>query len=76
MSELAKKPGFGEYFWDSEEAYLGDLLKSLGITFKQLKEKKRALRGMMDFLPEEAKMLRYIERKARKVAELYDTKKL
>jgi histidyl-tRNA synthetase len=31
----------------------------------------RTVRGMRDFLPEEAKMMRYIEGKARKIAELY-----
>jgi histidyl-tRNA synthetase len=31
----------------------------------------KTVRGMRDFLPEEAKMVRYIEDKARKIAELY-----
>ena len=31
----------------------------------------KTVRGMRDFLPEEAKMMRYIEEKARKTANLY-----
>lgn len=31
----------------------------------------QAVRGMRDFMPEEAKMMRYIEGKARRIAELY-----
>jgi len=34
------------------------------------------VRGMRDFLPEEAKMMRYIEGKARRVAELYGYKEI
>jgi len=36
----------------------------------------RTVRGMRDFLPEEAKMMKYIEGKARKVAELYGYKEI
>lgn len=36
----------------------------------------RTVRGMRDFLPEEAKIMKYIEDKARKVAELYGYKEI
>ncbi|NWF86209.1 histidine--tRNA ligase [Candidatus Bathyarchaeota archaeon] len=36
----------------------------------------RSVRGMRDFLPEEAKIMRYIEAKARKTAELYGYKEI
>jgi histidyl-tRNA synthetase len=36
----------------------------------------KTVRGMRDFLPEEAKIMRYIEGKARKVAELYGYKEI
>ena len=36
----------------------------------------KTVRGMRDFLPEEAKMMRYIEGKARKIAELYGYKEI
>jgi len=36
----------------------------------------KTVRGMRDFLPEEAKMMKYIEGKARKVAELYGYKEI
>ena len=36
----------------------------------------KTVRGMRDFLPEEAKMMRYIEGKARRVAELYGYKEI
>ncbi len=36
----------------------------------------KTVRGMRDFLPQEAQTLRYIEAKARKVAELYDYKEI
>jgi len=36
----------------------------------------KTVRGMRDFLPEEAKMMRYIESKARRIAELYGYKEI
>lgn len=36
----------------------------------------KTVRGMRDFLPEEAKMMKYIEGKARKIAELYGYKEI
>lgn len=36
----------------------------------------QTLRGMRDFMPEEAKMMRYIESKARRIAELYGYKEI
>jgi histidyl-tRNA synthetase len=36
----------------------------------------KTVRGMRDFLPEEAKMMKYIEEKVRKVAELYGYKEI
>ncbi len=36
----------------------------------------KTVRGMRDFLPEEAKMMRYIESKARRTAELYGYKEI
>jgi histidyl-tRNA synthetase len=36
----------------------------------------KTVRGMRDFLPEEAKLMRYIEEKARKTAELYGYKEI
>ena len=36
----------------------------------------KTVRGMRDFLPEEAKMMKYIEEKARKTAELYGYKEI
>jgi histidyl-tRNA synthetase len=36
----------------------------------------KTVRGMRDFLPEEAKMIKYIEGKARKIAELYGYKEI
>ncbi|HDN05890.1 MAG TPA: ATP phosphoribosyltransferase regulatory subunit, partial [Candidatus Bathyarchaeota archaeon] len=36
----------------------------------------KTVRGMRDFLPEEAKMMRYIEEKARKTANLYGYKEV
>jgi len=36
----------------------------------------KTVRGMRDFLPEEAKMIRYIEDKARQIAELYGYKEI
>ncbi|MGB9741030.1 MAG: histidine--tRNA ligase [Candidatus Bathyarchaeia archaeon] len=36
----------------------------------------QTVRGMRDFLPEEAKMMRYIESKARRIAELYGYKEI
>jgi histidyl-tRNA synthetase len=36
----------------------------------------RTVRGMRDFLPEEARLMRYVEAKARRVAELYGYKEI
>ena len=36
----------------------------------------KTVRGMRDFLPEDAKMMRYVEAKARRIAELYGYKEI
>jgi anaerobic selenocysteine-containing dehydrogenase len=38
LAELAKKMGFGEQFWDTEEQCADVILKPAGITFQQLKK--------------------------------------
>jgi anaerobic selenocysteine-containing dehydrogenase len=43
LSELAKRLGFGQYFWDDENKYLDYLLMPTGITFEELKR-----RGMIE----------------------------
>ena len=39
LSELARRLGFGEYFWKDEDEYLDFLLKPMGMTFADLQKK-------------------------------------
>ena len=38
ISELAKRLGLGEYFWDSDEEFLDYLLTPAGLTFDELRK--------------------------------------
>jgi thiosulfate reductase/polysulfide reductase chain A len=39
LSELARRLGFGQYFWKDEQEYLNFLLRPMGMTFQELQEK-------------------------------------
>lgn len=47
LNGLAKALGIGEHFWDDEEQALNALLKPLGMTFKELREK-----GILPYKPQ------------------------
>jgi anaerobic selenocysteine-containing dehydrogenase len=40
LNELAKRLGLGEYFWESDEEALDDMLKPSGFTYEDMKRKR------------------------------------
>ena len=40
INELAKRVGLGEYFWESDEEALDDMLKPSGFTYEDMKRKR------------------------------------
>lgn len=48
LSNLAKRLGFGEYFWETEQACLDFILKPSGISFKELSQ-IGAIRGTLRY---------------------------
>ena len=53
ISELAKRLGLGEYFWDSDEEFLDYLLKPAGLTFNELR-KAGVIAGVKQYRSHEA----------------------
>jgi anaerobic selenocysteine-containing dehydrogenase len=51
INELAKRVGLGKYFWENWEEALDYLLKPMGITWKEFRDKVRYVRGKMLYDP-------------------------
>jgi anaerobic selenocysteine-containing dehydrogenase len=53
ISELAKRLGLGEYFWDSDEEFLDYVLKPAGLTFNEFR-KAGVISGVKQYRSHEA----------------------
>ena len=48
INELAKRVGLGEYFWESDEEALDEMVRPSGLTYEDMKE-KRVLHSKRDY---------------------------
>ena len=52
VNELAKKCGYGEYFWETEEGGLDEILAISGYTWKQFRDQVKCLESRFNYSPD------------------------